>query len=398
MPPTSLDHRLAQTLKRVGPLQPLDVTLPESRGTVLAADVVAEQPWPAFATCAANGFAVRAADVRPGASLALIDPAVAGAQGALAIGPGKAIAVQAGAPLPGAADTILAPTMVGRSGDQLQVRTSAPQGSGITAAGSVAPVGKVLIPRGTLVDDRCIGVLAALGRSRVSVLPRPRVVMVSIGDSATERFGALETSKTDDAAGLLLVASAATQGGIPFRVGPISNEPTLVADTLDDQLVRADLIVVVGGSDGDGSPVQTALRQLGDVSFEPSPTNLPAFGMGTLGTESAEIIALPPDPVASYLLFQLLARPIIQKMLGAPPQKADSIRLGVDVPASPGHAQILLVNLDAAGRAVPMATRHPNLMDLQSADGMIQVQPGLSVQRRDSEVAIIRFANGPRGS
>ena len=398
MPPTSLDHRLAQTLKRVGPLQSLDVTLPESRGTILAADVVAEQPWPAFATCASNGFAVRSADVQPGVTLALIDEAAAGAQGTTAIGPGKAIAVQAGAPLPGAADTILGPAMVGRSGDRIQVRTSAPQGTGITAAGSVAPAGKVLIPQGTLVDDRCIGVLAALGRSRVSVLPRPRVVVVSIGDSATESFGALGTSKTDDAAGLLLVASAATTGGIPFRVGPIPNEPALVADTLDDQLVRADLIVVIGGSDGESSPVQVALRRLGEVSFEPSPTNLPAFGMGTLGTEGAEVLALPADPVASYLLFQLLARPVILQMLGAAPQAADSIRLGVDVPASPGHAQVLLVTIDGSGRAIPLATRHPNLIDLQSADGVIQVQPGLTVQRRDTQVAIIRFASGRRGS
>ena len=197
--------------------------------------------------------------------------------------------------------------------------TQAPEpGQHVRPAGEDVAVGDLVVTEGTVLGPRQIGLLAAVGRASVRSRPRPRVVVLSTGSELREPGTALGHDSVYDGNSFLLAAAARQAGAIAYRVGIVPDDPRAFLAALQDQLVRADLVVTSGGvSMGDYDVVKEALSPLGTVWFggvamQPGKPQ----GFGTVGEDEIPIITLPGNPVSSYISFEMFVLPAIRKLMG----------------------------------------------------------------------------------
>ena len=133
----------------------------------------------------------------------------------------RAAARTLGAPLPAGADLVIPFDAVSLEGDSLVLDRTVESGTGVSMEGSVAEVGTLLISEHTRIDDRIVGVLASIGLARVAVVPRPRVVVVSVGNDLVSDAMEMGASHKHDATSALLASAAATAGAVTYRVAPV---------------------------------------------------------------------------------------------------------------------------------------------------------------------------------
>lgn len=174
----------------------------------------------------------------------------------------------------------------------------------------------VLLSRGTAISPRHIALIAAAGLGRVSVHPRPRVVVMTVGSDLCDP-GASDELRPD-INGVALTGAAASMGAMTFRVGPLASDENFVSSAIEDQLVRADVIVIACGMNSDDYDLVTkVLGNLGKVDFSRvsmSPGG--AQGFGVVGPDSTPVFVLPGNPVGALLSFDIFVRPLIRRMMG----------------------------------------------------------------------------------
>jgi molybdopterin molybdotransferase len=157
----------------------------------------------------------------------------------------------------------------------------------------------------------------------------PRVVVVATGDELVDVGRASQPGQVVDANSHALTAAAVEAGALAYRVGICDDDPEGLRGLLEDQTLRADLIVTTGGTGtGPGDMVRRILsRRDGAVTFHevalyPGTT----LGFGTVGGEEVPIVCLPGNPAAALIGFEMLARPAIQLLAGADPVFRPSVR------------------------------------------------------------------------
>jgi molybdopterin molybdotransferase len=338
------DH-LGQILAAISPLSPLDLTLGDAHGCVLAEDVSAGFPLPPFDNSAMDGYAVRSADVAAAtdtapAVLPVVGDVAAGSSGPYTVQPGLCVRIMTGAPLPAGADAVVPVEWTDGGIAQVAIRRPAPAGAHIRRAGEDAPVGTTVLTAGTHLGATQIGLIAAVGRDRVQARPRPRVVVLSTGSELVDPGEPLSPGKIPDSNSSLLTAAAQEAGGIAFRVGIVPDDPRVLLDTLEDQLIRADAVVTSGGvSVGAYDVVKEAIGRLGPVTFARvamQPGMPQSFGL--IGPDKTPFFGLPGNPVSAYVSFEVFVRPALRRMLGVDAINRPTIRakLGARVTSPPG--------------------------------------------------------------
>lgn len=334
---TSLAEYLASVLRRLSPLAPLDVEVTQlhrasAYGHVLADDVVAAHQWPAYDCAALDGYAVNAEDLVGTTRLSVIGDLAASSWRPSRLTPGTCFSVAAGAPLPAAADTVVPAEWTDRGMAAVEIRQAAQRGHGVRRAGDTFASGAVLAPAGTLITPALVGALVAAGVTTVTVRCVPRVVVVATGDELVHG-GAGHPGRVEDVSSYALAAAVAEAGGQPYRAGICEDEPERLRNLLDDQTLRADLIITTGGTGtGPGDIVRRVLSarqgaRAGSVAF----TDLAVYpcgvlGFGTIGSAEVPIICLPGDPGTAMIGFELLGRPAVQLLAGAEPVFRPSVR------------------------------------------------------------------------
>jgi molybdopterin molybdotransferase len=179
-------------------------------------------------------------------------------------------------------------------------------------------LGDVVATAGTVLGPRDIALLAAVGRGRVLVHPQPRVVIISTGSELVEPGSPLAPGLIADSNGVTIAAAVQEAGAIAYRVGPLPDDASTLLAALEDQLVRADLVVTTGGvSAGAYDTVKAVLSRLGTVEFTTvaMQPGMPQ-GHGVMGPEDTPIFTLPGNPVSAYVSFEVFVRPVIRRMLG----------------------------------------------------------------------------------
>ena len=316
------DH-LSDVLSAVRPLTPLDVQLLDAHGCVLAEDVVAPWPLPQFDNSAMDGYAVRAEDVRDAADdnpveLPVVADIAAGETQVAAIGPGLAARIMTGAPVPVGADAIV-PVEHSDGGEaRVRITAGAPVGRHLRKIGEDVQEGDTVLSAGTFLGAAQVGLLAAVGKDRVKVRPRPRVVVISTGSELVEPGLPLALGQITDSNSFTLTAAAREAGAVAYRVAPVADDETTLLSLIEDQLVRADLVVTSGGiSAGAYDVVKQVLSDLGTVRFDKvaMQPGMPQ-GFGTVGDDETPIFTLPGNPVSAFVSFEVFVRPAIRKMLG----------------------------------------------------------------------------------
>ncbi|WP_225629038.1 gephyrin-like molybdotransferase Glp [Streptomyces werraensis] len=345
----SVDEHLDDILATVRPLDPIELNLLDAQGCVLVEDITVPVSLPPFDNSSMDGYAVRVADIAGAseeypASLDVVGDVAAGAADPLHVGPGQAARIMTGAPLPPGAETVvpvewtdgglgegpvagmrarsLAPE--GATG-QVSVYRPAPAGAHVRAQGSDVRAGDRVLEAGTVLGPPQISLLAAVGRGTVRVRPRPRVVVLSTGSELVQPDEPLRPGQIYDSNSFALTAAARDAGAIAYRVGAVADDAETLRDTIEDQLVRADLMVTSGGvSVGAYDVVKEALSHAGDEDEPGSGVEFRKLamqpgkpqGFGSIGPDHTPLLALPGNPVSSYVSFELFVRPAIRALMG----------------------------------------------------------------------------------
>jgi molybdopterin molybdotransferase len=322
----SVEEHRERILSAIEPLPAFDQPLMEAFGLAAAEDVHASVALPGFDNSAMDGYAVAHADVASASDGSPVHLPVVGEIGAgqaslLAMSPGTAVKIMTGAPVPAGADSVVPYEWTDRGVANVVISRAPQLGQHVRPKGQDVGVGDLLVQAGTVLGPRQIGLLAAVGRPSVRSRPRPRVVVISTGSELREPGSALARDSIYDGNSFLLAAAARQAGAIPYRVGIMPDEPRAFLDGLNDQLVRADLVVTSGGvSMGDYDVVKEALAPLGTVWFggvamQPGKPQ----GFGTIGEDSIPVVTLPGNPVSSYISFEQFVLPAIRRMMGRTP-------------------------------------------------------------------------------
>jgi molybdopterin molybdotransferase len=319
------DHR-ERVLAAIDPLPAFDQPLMEAFGLSAAEDVRASVALPGFDNSAMDGYAVAYADVASATAESPVHLPVVGEIGAgqatlLAVSPGTAAKIMTGAPVPAGADSVVPYEWTDRGVARVVISRAPEKGQHVRPRGQDVTEGDLLVQTGTVLRARQIGLLAAVGRAAVRSRPRPRVVVLSTGSELREPGTSLGHDSVYDGNSFLLAAAARQAGAIAYRVGIVPDEPRAFLNSLNDQLVRADLVVTSGGvSMGDYDVVKEALAPLGTVWFgqvamQPGKPQ----GFGTVGEDAVPIVTLPGNPVSAYVSFEQFVLPAIRKLMGRTP-------------------------------------------------------------------------------
>jgi molybdopterin molybdotransferase len=319
----SVEEHLQAVLADVEPLSPLDVTLVDARACVLAEDVAAPWPLPPFDNAATDGYAVKAADLLAASDgkpvvLRVIDDVPAGYRASTELREHTAIRIMTGAPLPEGAEAVVPLEWTDGGMPEVRITRSVARGANVRRRGDDVGLGDVVATQGTVLGPRDIALLAAVGRGRVLVHPQPRVVIISTGSELVEPGSPLAPGLIADSNGVTIAAAVQEAGAIAYRVGPLPDDASTLLAALEDQLVRADLVVTTGGvSAGAYDTVKAVLSRLGTVEFTTvaMQPGMPQ-GHGVMGPEDTPIFTLPGNPVSAYVSFEVFVRPVIRRMLG----------------------------------------------------------------------------------
>ena len=316
----TVDEHLTEVLSVVGPLAPLEMGLLDAHGCVLAEDVRSAGSLPSFDNASMDGYAVRVADLEHlPATLPVTGDVAAGPASPLRVQPGLCVRIMTGAVLPAGADAVVPVEWTDGGIAQVRIDRRPDLGAHIRRVGEDVTAGELVLANGSHLGSSQIGLAAAIGRSRLVVRPRPRVVVVSTGSELVEPGTRLSPGQIPDSNSLALTAAAIEAGAIAYRVGIIPDDPRRLLATLEDQLVRADLLVTSGGvSVGAYDVVKEVLSRLGTVGFHKvaMQPGMPQ-GFGTIGPDSTPVFGLPGNPVSALVSFETFVRPALRRMLGA---------------------------------------------------------------------------------
>jgi len=322
-PLKNVDQHLADILSHIEPIAPLDLQLLDAHGCMLSEAVVSEVDLPPFDNSSMDGYAVRVADVAAASEatpvkLPVVGDIAAGSQAAYTVQPGLTVRIMTGAPVPTGADAVVPVEWTDGGLAGVAISKAAAAGANIRRRGEDVRVGDLVLDVGTRLGPGQLGLLAAVGRDRVKVRPRPRVVILSTGSELVEPGQPTSSGQIHESNSYILTTAAREAGAIAFRVGIVKDDPRELLNTIEDQLIRADLVMTSGGvSVGAYDVVKEVLSRLGTVTFEQIAMQPgKPQGFGTVGPDSTPIITLPGNPVSAFVSFEVFVRPMIRRMLG----------------------------------------------------------------------------------
>lgn len=310
--------------------RPIQVPIAEAQGLMCAEEVVTQRPLPGFDQAAIDGYAVRSVDVlgvgEVGAGEddegALVLPVMgrieAGTRTPSRLQPHQAVLVQTGAPMPTLADAVLPVKWTNGGTTRVQIRRGAPSGAYVRRAGDDVQPGDVAVRAGAVVGPAQVGLLAAVGRERVLVHPRPRLSVMAVGGELVDITRTPGGGQVYDVNSYALAAAARDAGAEVNRVGIVSNDSEELGDIVAGQLNRAEVVVIAGAVGGSATEaVRSVLARHGEmevvrVAMHPGSVQ----GFGQLGRERVPTFLLPANPVSALVVFEVMVRPLIRLALG----------------------------------------------------------------------------------
>ncbi|HYZ64772.1 MAG TPA: gephyrin-like molybdotransferase Glp [Acetobacteraceae bacterium] len=291
------------------------VTLEEADGRVLAADLAAPVDLPPFANSAVDGYAVRLADAEASAVLPVRGRLAAG-QAATALLPGAAQRIFTGAPLPEGADTVFMQEDVELVTDGVRLPPGLKRGANTRPAGEDVAEGAVALDAGSRLRPQDVALAAALGLTRLDVRRRVRVAVLSTGDELVDPGTAPGPAQRFDSNRMLLAALCRRAGAAVTDLGIVPDRVDPIASALAAASRGHDLVLTTGGvSTGEEDHVRAALEAAGRLAWwrlaiKPGRP----VAMGEMG--DAVFLGLPGNPVAAFVTFVRLARPVMAALAG----------------------------------------------------------------------------------
>ncbi|GAS88809.1 molybdotransferase-like divisome protein Glp [Mycolicibacterium brisbanense] len=327
----SVEEQQARVAAAAVAPRPVRVAIAEAQGLMCAEEVVTERPMPGFDQAAIDGYAVRSVDVlgvsddgdadessNGEISLPVMGLIEAGARTPSRLQPRQAARVQTGAPMPTLADAVLPLRWTDGGQNRVRVLRGVRSGAYVRRTGDDVQPGDVAVRAGTIIGPAQVGLLAAVGRDRVLVHPRPRLSVMCVGGELVDVSRTPGTGQVYDVNSYALAAAGRDAGAEVNRVGIISTDPGELRETVEGQVNRNEIVVIAGAVGGAAAEsVRTVLAELGEmevarIAMHPGSVQ----GFGQLGRDRVPVFLLPANPVSALVVFEVMVRPLIRLSLG----------------------------------------------------------------------------------
>lgn len=329
----SVEEQQARVAAAAVAPRPVRVAIAEAQGLMCAEEVVTERPLPGFDQAAIDGYAVRSVDVlginggdgeegeepeNRDISLPVMGLIEAGSRTPSRLQPRQAARVQTGAPMPTLADAVLPLRWTDGGESRVRVLRGVRSGAYVRRTGDDVQPGDVAVRAGAIIGPAQVGLLAAVGRERVLVHPRPRLSVMCVGGELVDISRTPGNGQVYDVNSYALAAAGRDAGAEVNRVGIVPTDPAQLREVVEGQLSRAEAVVIagaVGGAAAEG--VRAVLSQLGDmevtrIAMHPGSVQ----GFGQLGPDGVPVFLLPANPVSALVVFEVMVRPLLRLSLG----------------------------------------------------------------------------------
>lgn len=311
-------HKVLEEAARWAPPFSEPVSLADVCGRILAEEVVAGRDAPPFPRAMRDGYAVRAAEVKPGATLDCIGLIRAGQESELQLQRGSCIEIMTGAPVPPGADAVIMVEFTRRAGDAVTFERGIEAGANIAPVGSDSATGSRVLAAGQRMDYAGVSLLAAEGCTQPRVFVRPRVAILSTGDELVEAEATPSAVQIRNSNAHALAAQVIRAGGVPLRLPIARDNEAHLGSLIDRALREADLLLLSGGvSMGKFDLVEAVLASRGAEFFFDAVRIRPGRPVvfGRVGDRA--FFGLPGNPLSTMVTFELFARPMIERLGGA---------------------------------------------------------------------------------
>ncbi|MBO0905039.1 gephyrin-like molybdotransferase Glp [Jiella sonneratiae] len=389
-------RRLVEAAAPVG--RTVSVPLREAAGRVLAEDVVALRTQPDFAASAMDGYALRADDAQaPFRGLRVVGESAAGRAFPGRVGPGEAVRIFTGAPIPPGADAILIQEDAERTEDGMVLPTEAvTEGQHVRPAGIDFSKGRLLLAAGTELSPGAVALAASGGHPALRVLDRPKVAVLATGDELVPPGAAVGPSQIVASNGYGVAALVEAAGGTVLDCGIAPDREEAIAAELERALdAGCDCFVTIGGASvGDhdlvgrvfaASRMEVAFLK---VAMRPGKP-LMAGRVGDM-----RLVGLPGNPASSMVAATLFLAPLVRRLAGRPDRAPTRPAvLGADVPANGLRADFMRSRLstgeDGAVVVTPLDRQDSSLLSIYAAADALLVRPPHAPAARAGEACRI---------
>ncbi|MBI3444801.1 MAG: molybdopterin molybdotransferase MoeA [Magnetospirillum sp.] len=333
------------------------IGLNQAVGRILAEDLVARVSHPPVAVSAMDGYALKAADLAPlPRRLKVIGLSAAGAPFAGTVSEGETVRIFTGAAIPPGADTVIMQENVRKDDDSVEILTGAPVGRHVRPAGLDFSTGDMLLPVGTLMGARAVGLAAAMNCPNLTVRRRPRIAILSTGDEIVLPGDPMEATQIVGSNGPGLAAMVSALGGEPIHLG-IAKDSRESLRTMISAARGADLLVTTGGASvGDFDLVQDALTEAGmklnfyKVAMRPGKPLM--FG----DMKGIPVLGLPGNPVSAMVCAIIFMEPILRALNGrSTVTQAINALLGRDLPPNDERMEFMRATLERTDQGLVVA-------------------------------------------
>jgi molybdopterin molybdotransferase len=383
------------------------VPLAAAYGRVMASDVTAPISLPPFDNSAVDGYAVRAADLDRAAEtkLAISGRVTAGRAAAQALTPGAAIRIFTGAPMPAGADTVFMQEDVRLEGETVLVPPGLEAGANRRLAGEDVRAGAVLLPAGRRLSARHVALAAAVGLTQLPVRRRLQVAVLSTGDEIVEPGTARPSAALFDANRYLLAGLIAGLGAQSTDLGIVPDDPQRLQQAIAAAAEAHDLVLTSGGvSTGEADHVRSAVEAIGRLVFwrvAIKPGRPVAMGVirGSRPGTGAAFVGLPGNPVAAFVTFARVVRPLMGRLAGAEltPLIALPVRATFAHRKKKGRREYVRVALRRAPDGVIEAVKHAQegagvITSLTQTDGLVELMEATTEIAPGESVGFLSYA------
>lgn len=371
-PMLSVEAALERALALIEPVETETVALPALGGRALAEPVEARRDQPAFDASAMDGYAVRAGDAAEGARLRVVGEAPAGRAWRGRLGPGEAVRLFTGAPMPEGADAVLIQEDAARDGDAVLVRAAVSPGLFVRRRGRDFHAGwRLEAPRRLSPAD--VALIAAMDVPQAVVRRRPRIALIPTGDELAEPGGAPGPDAVIASNHYGLAALLAGRGAEPW-LRPIARDDRAALRAALDAAAEADLIVTLGGASvGDYDLVREVVGEVDfhRVAMRPGKPLMAGRYRGT------PLLGLPGNPVSAMVCGHVFLRPALDRLLGLParPIAREPARTAAALPANGPREHYMRATLGPEG-LTPAADQDSSVLSrLAEADALLVRAP-----------------------
>jgi molybdopterin molybdotransferase len=389
-PMVPIEEALRLIMAHVAPLGAEEVDALAAEGRVLAAPVVAPEDVPDVPKAAMDGYALRAADGT--AERRVVAELTAGVGPGLLIGPGEAARIMTGAPMPAGADAMIPVELTEERDAALHIARALQPGDYVHTVGQDIARGATVLERGSVVAPADVGLLAALGVTRVAVHRRPLVAVLATGDEIVEPGAARGPGAVRDSNRYALLAAAREAGCETLSLGIARDDWATQRAAILRGLDAADVLITSGGvSMGTRDLIKPILAELGTVhfgrvAFKPGkPTTFATIG-GRLA------FGVPGFPVSSLVSFEVFVRPALRALQGdaAPERPRLRVALAAAVRPSPDRPEYQRATVRWLGGRLVAATTggqgSSRLLSLHGANALLLVPPGAETYPAGAEL------------